>query len=71
MLTYAAIAERLKMISPKAARKRDRLPRSRSNDGTALVAVDLAEIEPKPLFGRSCRVDAGVHRIGAKGARQG
>ena len=60
MLTYAALAERLKMISPKAARERHRLPRSRSNDGTALVAVDLAEIEPKPkpLFGPSCRVDA-------------
>jgi uncharacterized protein YgbK (DUF1537 family) len=56
MLTYAALAERLKMISPKAARERHRLPRS--NDGTALVAVDLAEIEHKPLFGRSCRVDA-------------
>ena len=58
MLTYAALAERLKMSSPKAARERHRLPRSRSNDGTALVAVDLAEIEPKPLFGPSCRVDA-------------
>ena len=26
MLTYAALAERLKMISPKAARERHRLP---------------------------------------------
>jgi hypothetical protein len=41
-----------------SALKRHRLHRSRSNDGTALVAVDHAEIEPKPLFGRSCRVDA-------------
>jgi hypothetical protein len=58
MLTYAALAERLKMIWPKSARERHRLPWSRSNDGTALVAVDLAEIKQKPLFGRSCRVDA-------------
>ena len=48
MLTYAALAERLKMISPKASWGAHQLPRSRSNDGTALVAVDLAEIEPKP-----------------------
>jgi hypothetical protein len=57
MLTYAALAERLR-ISPEAARARHRLPRSRSNDGRALVSVDLAEIEHKPLFGRSRRVDA-------------
>jgi phage-related minor tail protein len=44
MLTYAALAERLR-ISPEA-QARHRLPRSRSNDGRALV----------PLFGR--RVDA-------------
>jgi hypothetical protein len=53
MLTYAALAERLKIILLKAPRERHRLPRSRSNDGTALVAVDH-----KSLFDRSCRVDA-------------
>jgi len=52
MLTYAALAERLK-ISPEAARalaKRLRLQRSRSNDGKTLLSVDLAEIQhtPKP-----------------------
>jgi hypothetical protein len=51
-LTYAALGARLK-ISPQAARalaKRLRLPRSLSDDGKALVSVDLAEIrhEPRP-----------------------
>jgi hypothetical protein len=50
------LTERLK-ISPEAAR-RHRLPQSRSNVGNTLVSVDLAEIEHKPLFGRSRRVDA-------------
>lgn len=55
LLTYADLAERLK-ISPEAARalaKRHRLPRSRSNDGKALVSVDLSEIQHTPLPGRS------------------
>lgn len=54
-LTYAALAERLK-ISPEAARslaKRHRLPRSRSNDGKTLVTVDLAEIQHTPLPART------------------
>jgi hypothetical protein len=49
-LTYAALGARL-TISPKAARslaKRLRLPRSLSNDGKALVSVDLAEIRHRP-----------------------
>ena len=49
-LTYAALGVRL-TISPKAARslaKRLRLPRSLSNDGKALVSVDLAEIRHTP-----------------------
>lgn len=49
-LTYAALAARLN-ISPEAARsfaKRLRLPRSLSNDGKALVNVDLAEIRHTP-----------------------
>jgi hypothetical protein len=57
-LTYAQIAERLG-VSSEAARalaKRMRLPRSRANDGKTLVAVDLAEIQHKPLpTGRSPR----------------
>ena len=55
-LTYAALGARLK-ISPEAARslaKRRRLPRSLSDDGKALVSVDLAEIwhTPRPPSGR-------------------
>jgi len=50
ILTYGALGARLK-ISPEAARslaKRLRLPRSHSDDGTALVSVDLAEIRHTP-----------------------
>ena len=49
-LTYAALGARL-TISPEAARslaKRLRLPRSLSDDGKALVSVDLAEIRHTP-----------------------
>ncbi len=49
-LTYALLGARLK-ISPEAARslaKRLRLPRSLSDDGKALVNVDLAEIRHTP-----------------------
>jgi hypothetical protein len=49
-LTYAAFAARLN-ISPMAARslaRRRRLPRSLSDDGKALLSVDLAEIRHKP-----------------------
>jgi chromosome segregation ATPase len=56
-LTYIEIAERLK-VSREAARaivKRHRLPRSRSNDGKVLVAIDLEEIQHKPLSARSPR----------------
>jgi hypothetical protein len=55
MLTYAGLAERLK-ISPEAARalaKRLRLQRSRSNDGKTLVSVDLADIQHSPMPARS------------------
>jgi hypothetical protein len=54
-LTYAALAGRLG-CSPEAARalaKRLRLPRQKANDGKALVVVDLAEIDHKPLPARS------------------
>jgi hypothetical protein len=55
-LTYAALGARL-TVSPEAARslaKRRRLPRSLSDDGKALVSVDLAEIRhtPRPPIGR-------------------
>jgi DNA repair exonuclease SbcCD ATPase subunit len=49
-LTYAALGARLK-ISREAARslaKRHRLPRSLSDDGNALVSIDLAEIRHTP-----------------------
>ena len=55
MLTYADLADRLK-ISAEAARalaKRLRLPRSLSNEGKALVRVDFAEIQHKALPARS------------------
>ena len=47
ILTYGALGARLN-ISPVAARslaRRLRLPRSLSEDGKALVSVDLAEIK--------------------------
>jgi hypothetical protein len=55
-LTYAALGAHLK-ISPQAARslaKRLRLPHSLSDDGKALVSVDLAGIRhtPRPPGGR-------------------
>jgi chromosome segregation ATPase len=56
-LTYAQIAERFS-VSTEAARaivKRHRLPRSRSNDGKTLAAIDLEEIRHKPLPARSPR----------------
>jgi hypothetical protein len=57
MLTYAALGTRLK-ISLKAARslaRRLKLPRSPSDDGKALVSVDLAELRhtPRPPRGRT------------------
>jgi hypothetical protein len=61
-LTYAQIAERLG-VSTEAARaivKRHRLPRSRSNDGKTLAAIDLEEIRHKPLPARSPRGDHAV-----------
>jgi hypothetical protein len=61
-LTYSRIAERLGITS-EAARaivKRHRLPRSRSNDGKTLAAIDLDEIRHKPLPARSPRGDRAV-----------
>ena len=56
VLTYTALGARL-TVSPEAARslaKRRRLPRSLSDDGKALVSVDLAELRftPRPPRGR-------------------
>src|SRR5260221_13681765 len=61
-LTYVQIAERLS-VSTEAARaivKRHRLPRSRSNDGKTLAAIDLEEIRHKPLPARAPRGDHAV-----------
>jgi hypothetical protein len=63
MLTYAELGERLK-ISPEAARalvKRQRLPRSRSNDGKTLVQIDLTEISHSPVS-RGSQAQAG-HQV--------
>src|SRR5881392_1292912 len=55
-LTYAALGARLKISAVAACSlaKRLRLPRSLSDDGKALVSVDLAEIRhtPRPPGGR-------------------
>jgi len=66
MLTYAELGERLK-ISPEAARalvKRQRLPRSRSNDGKTLVQVDLSEINHSPVP-RASQAPAGHQAVTA------
>jgi hypothetical protein len=57
-LTYAQIGDRLN-ISSEGARaivKRNRLPRSHDKNGKALVAVDLDELQHKPLPVRSARL---------------
>ncbi len=56
LLTYADLSARLN-ISREAARslaRRRGLPRSRSDDGKALVSVDLSELRyrPRPRIGR-------------------
>jgi hypothetical protein len=81
-LTYAALGARLK-ISAAAARslaKRLRLPRSLSDDGKALVCVDLAEIRhtPRPPVGRQAgtialfeSLKAAIARLEARAADHG
>jgi hypothetical protein len=82
-LTYAALGARLK-ISPKAARslaKRLHLPCTISDDGKALVSVDLAEIhhtprppslrqpqEATPLTEKITALEAEIARLGAQAA---
>ena len=75
-LTYAALGARL-TISPKAARslaKRLRLPCSLSDDGKALVSVDLAEIRhtprpPRSSPGRQAALAARIAALQAEIAR--
>src|SRR6476620_11442119 len=73
MLTYAALGARLN-ISPKAARSLSRrlgLPRALSDDGKALVDVDLAEIRhtPRPPRGNSALLAAKIEALKAEIAR--
>jgi hypothetical protein len=56
-LTYVQIGDRLN-ISPEGARaivKRNRLPRSHDKNGKTLVAIDLDQLQHKPLPVRSPR----------------
>jgi len=61
-LTYEQMAERLGVTrdAARALVKRHRLPRSKSNDGKTLVAVDLSELQHKPMSARSPRGDQAV-----------
>ncbi|MBB4365538.1 hypothetical protein GGD65_006604 [Bradyrhizobium sp. CIR18] len=69
-MTYADLSARLN-ISREAARslaRRRGLPRSRSDDGKALVSVDLAELRYTPRPRRARRadpIDASIARIEA------
>ncbi|MDH2357686.1 hypothetical protein QCM80_45295 [Bradyrhizobium sp. SSUT112] len=70
LLTYADLGARLD-ISREAARslaRRRRLPRSRSEDGKALVSVDVSEVRytPRPRRGRRADpIDASLAQIEA------
>ncbi len=70
ILTYSALGARLN-ISHEAARsltRRLRLPRSLSDDGKALVSVDLAEIRhtPRPPRGRASSSSAKIEALKAE-----
>jgi hypothetical protein len=70
ILTYGALGARLN-ISTEAARslaKRLRLPRSLSEDGTALVSVDLAEIRhtPRPSNNRQANIALSIALLTTK-----
>jgi len=56
-LTYTQIGERLNVSSDgaRAIVKRNRLPRSHDKNGKTLVAIDLDELQRKPLPVRSPR----------------
>jgi hypothetical protein len=70
LLTYADLSARLN-ISREAARslaRRRGLPRSRSDDGKALVSVDFSELRytPRPRLGRPAdRIDVSMAKIEA------
>lgn len=69
LLTYADLGARLH-ISREAARslaRRRRLPRSRSEDGKALLSVDVPELRctPRPRRGRADPIDASLAQIEA------
>lgn len=70
LLTYADLSARLN-ISREAARslaRRRQLPRSRSDDGKALVRVDFSELRytPRPRIGRRADpIDASMAKIEA------
>src|SRR6267142_1848966 len=76
ILTYAALGARLN-ISPQAARsltRRLRLPRSLSDNGKALVSVDLAEIRhtsrpPRSRASSSALLAAKIEALKAEIAR--
>ena len=67
-LTYEQMAERLGVTrdAARALVKRHRLPRSKSNDGKTLVAVDLSELQHKPMSARSPRGDPSVTDVVAE-----
>jgi hypothetical protein len=69
LLTYADLGARLH-ISREAARslaRRRRLPRSQSEDGKALVSVDVSELRytPRPRRARRAPIDASLAQIEA------
>lgn len=67
LLTYADLSARLD-ISREAARslaRRRRLPRSRSEDGKALVSVDFSEVRYTPRPRRADPIDASLAKIEA------
>src|SRR5262245_20447517 len=72
-LTYDQLAERLGTTreAARAVVKRHRLPRSRTNDGKTLVAVDLDDLRHKPLPARSPRGHRGGRHTEGKGRRTG
>ncbi|MCK1328628.1 hypothetical protein IVB57_09520 [Bradyrhizobium sp. CW9] len=69
LLTYADLGAQLD-ISREAARslaRRRRLPRSQSEDGKALVSVDVSELryKPRPRSARRAPIDASLAQIEA------
>jgi len=67
-LTYAQIGARLNISSDgaRAIVKRNRLPRSHANDGRTLVAIDLDELQHKPMPATSPCVLARIEQLEAE-----